>query len=413
MRETEMTKPANIVSNRPPRASVRRRLEIAALLLLIPLALYLWAAPILAERALAKASLQELVADSQRNPDNPRILHYLGLRYQQAGDPGQASSAFSKAAKMDTGDEASWLGWAASSEALGKEDDAYQVLTAFLKLHPHSAPAHYALAVIFARRRVHKAAWEEASAAAKWNPRDADAWRLAGEEALEWGNLATADAAMRRAVALQPQAWLNQMGLGNVLMARDQRSSAIQCFQEAVRLAPDEAAAQLCLGRALLLQARTSEEIDAARRSLQQAVRQQPDLIPAYPLLSRSYSRQGRWAEARSVLLRAERIAPNDADVVFALKNVYEHTGESGMAERYRRRHQILRDFDLRKHDLISHIATAPNDIQARLEVARLCAAHGDDTDARNYYRSALARSPAPEPIRRELAAFEASKVGR
>jgi tetratricopeptide (TPR) repeat protein len=409
MRHTKATKSASTASNPPTRTRTLRYLEIAALIVLVPLAIYLWAAPILAERSLAKASLPELVADSQRHPDNPRIFHYLGLRYQQAGDPGQALTAFSKAAQMDTGDEASWLGWAASSSALGKEDDAYHVLTSFLKPHPESAPAHYALAVIYGHRRVHKAAWEEASAATRLNPRNADAWRLAGEEALQYGNLAGAEAGMRRAVALRPTDWLSQMGLGNVLMAQEQGTAAIPCFQEAVRLAPDEATAQLCLGRALLLQAHTPEEIETARQSLQQAIKLQPDLAPAYPLLGQSYSRQGRWTEARSVLLRAWQIAPNNIDIVFALKTAYEHTGERNLAERFTRLHQTLRDVELKKHALISHIAMVPNDIKARLEVARLCAAHGDYTDARNYYRSALARSPDPEPIRRELAAFEES----
>jgi tetratricopeptide (TPR) repeat protein len=404
-----MTKPTRTVASPPARVRALRRLELVALVLLIPLAIYLWAAPILADRALAKASLQELVADSERHPDNPRIFHYLGLRYQQAGDPGQALTAVSRAAQRDTGDEASWLGWANAAVALGREDDAYRVLSAFLKLHPESAPAHFALAVIFGHRQVHKAAWEEASAATRWNPRDADAWRLAGEEALELGKLTEAEAAMRRAIALRPRDWLNQMGLGNVLMAQEQGTSAVGCYQEAVRLAPDEATAQLCLGRALLTRAHTPEEIEIARRSLLEAIRLQPDLAPAYPLLGESYSRQGRWVDARIVLLRGERIAPDNVNILFALKRVYDHTGEHGLAERLTRRHQILTDFDLKKHALISQIALVPNDIKARLELARLCAAHDDYTDARNYYRSALVRSPDPEPIRRELAAFEDS----
>jgi len=57
---------------------------------LIPVAVYLWAAPTLAERALTQASLPELIADSQRDPNNPRVFHYLGLRYQAAGELEQA-----------------------------------------------------------------------------------------------------------------------------------------------------------------------------------------------------------------------------------------------------------------------------------------------------------------------------------
>src|SRR5262249_47654332 len=105
------------------------------------------------------------------------------------------------------------------------------------------------------------------------------------------------------------------------------------------------------------------------------------------------------------------QIVPDNIDIVFALKTAYEHTGEHDLAARFARLHQTLREVELKKRALISHIAMAPNDIKARLEVARLCAAHGDYTDARNYYRSALARASDPEPIRRELAAFEDSYV--
>ncbi len=404
-----MTGPGKSVSRQPAHGSSRRRLEIAVLLVLIPLAIYFWAAPILADHALAKASLEELVADSQHDPNNPRVFHYLGLRYQATGDTGQALEAFSKAAQMSASDETSWLGWAAASEALGKEDDAYRTLTAYLKLHTESAPAHYALAQIYARRRVHKAAWEEAHTALKYDPQNADIWRLSGEEALQWGNPKEAIAGMQQAVRLKPQDWRNQMGLGNVLMAQDQSGAAIPCFQEAVRLAPNQPTAQLCLGRALLKQAHAPEEITAAQKSLHQALALQPDLAPAYPLLANSYITQGRWKEAQDLLSRGEQVAPRNIDIVFALQKVYQHSGNRALADQYMRRHQTLSDADIKKRNLISRIAKSPNDIAARLEVARLCAANGDDTEAQIYYRSAIARSSDPEPIRRELAAFEES----
>src|SRR5579862_4471724 len=126
--------------NATPDPSIRRkriwRIEAAALILLIPLAAYLWAAPILADRALAKASLHELIAASRQHPDRPRIFYYLGVRYRQAGNLQEAEHAFSQSATLGDDNEATWLAWAAATTSLGREDDAGKILTLFLKSHP-------------------------------------------------------------------------------------------------------------------------------------------------------------------------------------------------------------------------------------------------------------------------------------
>lgn len=387
---------------------LRRRLEIAALLLLIPLAIYLRVAPILAEHALARASLQDLQSAAQRQPQNQRVFYYLGLKYRQSSDLQQAERAFSSAAQRDGNDEASWIAWAVASAAIDRDEDAYKILATFVRFHPRSAAAHYALARLYQQNQAHRRAWEEASAAAKWDPNNVDAWRLSGEEAMFYDHLDEAEAAMRHAVALKPGDWRSQIDLGSILMARKQNARAVLTYRDAVRLAPQAAMAQLSLGRGLLSLARTPAEIDEARQSLLKAADLQPDLAPVHLLLGQSYVKQGRWPEAQRALLQAERLAPNNVDVAFSLSEVYRHVGNPGLAAHEARRHQMLRDFDQQRYALISRIELVPDDIGTRLAVARLCAAHDEYADARYFYRSVLARAPDNSSAKKELDGLEA-----
>src|SRR5581483_525835 len=156
-----MTMVLRLLTSRPDRRALGR-LEIAVFIVLLPLAVYLWSAPGLAERALSRASLRDLIRTSQQQPDNPRVFYYLGLRYQQLGDMEQANAAFSRAAQLRVDDEKSWLAWAETSASIGKDEDALQILKMFLQTHPRSAPAHYALAQLYQQNGAYKRALEEA-----------------------------------------------------------------------------------------------------------------------------------------------------------------------------------------------------------------------------------------------------------
>jgi tetratricopeptide (TPR) repeat protein len=398
------TLPPHNSQPQPPR---RKHVEITALALLLPLAAYVWSAPILADRALAHASLPELVAASHKQPHNPRVFSYLGMRYRQAGSLTQAEQAFAQAAQLGDDTEATWLAWATVTRDINREDDAFTILSLYLKQHPGSARAHYQLALQYQRNDAHKRTWEEAAQAAKCDAQYLDAWRLAGEEAMAWGQFAEAEKALQQAVALAPQDWRSQMDLGTVQAEQKQNATALAAFHAAARLAPSQPLAQLCLGRALLESAHTPAEMHAARIPLQQAIILRPTLAPAHLLLGQSYATQERWSEAAQELREAERLDPNDPETAFSLAGVYRRTGDAPGADREASRHQALKAFIEQKRALISRIEEAPEEIAPRLEVARLCAAHGQLSDASYFYRSILARDPNRQEARSELAALQ------
>src|SRR5581483_1214634 len=222
-----------------------RRLELLALPLLLAVAAYLWTAPIRAERALRSASFDTLIAASKREPNNPRVFYHLGLRLQTFGQIGPARAAFARAATLDGDDEDSWLAWAAMAGALGSDQEAFATLTQFLKTHPRSERAHFALALFYHEEDALQRAYEEALAAARINFGNAAAWRLAGVEALALNKYPEAESALRQA------------------------------------LAPDQAATVLALGRAQLKRAANPSDLEGARQTLARAVALNPNAAPA------------------------------------------------------------------------------------------------------------------------------------
>src|SRR5215470_6308161 len=126
-----------------------RRGEIALLVLLVAIAVSLWTAPYRAERALRQASFSELVAASKKDSDNPRLFFHLGTRLRSLGQTDPARAAFERAATLDHDHEDTWLAWAATAGALGKDQEAFAVLTAYVQSHPRSARGHLALALFY------------------------------------------------------------------------------------------------------------------------------------------------------------------------------------------------------------------------------------------------------------------------
>ena len=97
---------------RPPR---RNRLLLPLLLVALPLigiAWYVRTSPARAERALQKATYSQLAEAIKKDPGNPRVLYYFGLRNRDLGRIGPARAALAHAAELDPDSEEIALAWA-------------------------------------------------------------------------------------------------------------------------------------------------------------------------------------------------------------------------------------------------------------------------------------------------------------
>src|SRR5207237_884641 len=103
--------------------------------------------------------------------------------------------------------------------------------------------AHLSLALFYRQEDAHGRAYDEALAAARTDNKDAFAWRLAGVEAIELRRFDDAENALKRSISQNRKDWRSYVALGNALNAQNRDKQALECFREAVRLAPSEPSA--------------------------------------------------------------------------------------------------------------------------------------------------------------------------
>jgi tetratricopeptide (TPR) repeat protein len=393
-----------LTTPRPQRS--RLPLLLLLLLLLLPVGFYVWTAPAREERALRNAPFDQLLAASKRDPDNPRVFYYMGLRLRQFGQTAPARAAFERAASLDRDDEEAWLAWAATAGDLGSDREAFAALTAFKKNHPNSARVHRALALFYHQQDARQRAYEESLAAARLNPQEPANWQLAGTDAFVMRRYGDSEAAFRKAVTLDPKDWRNHLGLAESLRSLRRGEEALAHYQEANRLAPDEPSANLMLGRALLERAASDSEVADAQKLLLRAASRQPT-ASALVEVGHSYERQRRWQAARRALEQAGRLAPADPGIHFDLSRICLRLGDREAAARETALHKETLAYQSEKLNLLSQMYQVKNDPDIRLKLARLCAAHGDAAEAALEYRRLIARAPDLAAAKKELAALE------
>lgn len=134
-----------------------------------------------------------------------------------------------------------------------------------------------------------------------------DAWLALGKVLLEQKKLTSAEAAVRRAVALAPTVPEPVNELGRVLAAQGNRAEAIKCFRKALELRPNFAQAWHNLGSSLAATNDRSGAIDAYT----QAVRYAPDVFESQFALALLLADKGQLAEALVHTQQAARLNPS------------------------------------------------------------------------------------------------------
>lgn len=141
----------------------------------------------------------------------------------------------------------------------------------------------------------------------------------AARQAQKEGDYAEAVAEYRAALKLMPGNAELQSNLGIAYFLRGEYSYAINCFHEALRQKPDLLASNLFLGLACI---RTSQ-YERSIHPLERAIELNPKLSHAYVDLAGSYDEIGNEDKAVEVLGRAEKLFPDNVDVLYNLGTLY------------------------------------------------------------------------------------------
>jgi cytochrome c-type biogenesis protein CcmH/NrfG len=122
-----------------PKQERRQPLAQVLLIVLIPLAAYLWWRPIQAEHDLERATPDQLRRITSERPGYARAFYYLGLRLEQAGGTGPALDALERAAELDPDDPQIWAAAADAANRTKGPVASFRVMDEFLKHHSGDA----------------------------------------------------------------------------------------------------------------------------------------------------------------------------------------------------------------------------------------------------------------------------------
>jgi len=205
-------------------------------------------------------------------PDNPHLLHLLGVLALGKGRHAEAVSLMERSVSLNADDAAAHvnLGVALMKQG-GRRQDALSALSRAVALNPASADAHNNLGIV-----------------------------LKGME-----RLTEAVAAYRQAIALKPDYAEAFNNLGNALVAMGSIEEAVTSFEKAVALWPDYVEAHYNLGNTLAETGKPVEAVAALRRSLAIApgfVEARSNLIYALDFdpgagLAQAQQERRRWGE--------------------------------------------------------------------------------------------------------------------
>lgn len=192
--------------------------------------------------------------------------------------------------------------------------------------------------------------WE--AIAARFRPRIERAWRLAEsrpKDAEAAGALAmtlqalgryeSAEAAYRRALALDPAAFRFAYYLGTVLQARNRGAEAIEVIEGALGVRGDCPPCRTRLGDLL----RGAGDLEAAEKQYRLALERAPELASVLYGQGRVYAARNDWAAAAERYERACAAAKNYGAAYYALGLAYRKLGEKEKARTALNRFERLR----------------------------------------------------------------------
>jgi Tfp pilus assembly protein PilF len=221
----------------------------------------------------------------------------------------------------------------------------------------------------------------------------------------------------------RPADWLPHSLRGRAYLSAHMPARAIAEFHRAIELNPGHAPTRLELAGALLIEAqfepaRDQYEVylaarppsiealyglaycqlklaqpDAARSTLDRLFALDPE-HPAGCYIRAQLEMQTDTALALVWLRKAERRAPRETDVTYALMQVLSQLGRKEEADQYQRHLNALRGDLARLDELRQTVRKAPDRPAPRFEAGKLCAALGRDGEAARWFRSVLQLDP-------------------
>jgi Flp pilus assembly protein TadD len=247
---------------------------------------------------------------------------------------GEARSLRSNTARMN-----SWHSWSSNSRWLifsSKVNSAYtQLFVTHIDENGMDAPAVLLEHLTAPDRAANIPEFVAAApdAVTRINPRfvdDVSLWR-SGMALMDAGDLKSAGARFKEALALNPRNSKAHITLGNTLEAAGNNDEAMVHYNEAIRLDPSSANAHVNAGNIFLKR----NDHTHAIAEYQLALKVEPDNAYAHYNLGQCFLAAGKLNEALAHLMEVQKQSPQNAPLCFLIGKVNERLGSKSEAVRF------------------------------------------------------------------------------
>jgi tetratricopeptide (TPR) repeat protein len=334
--------------------------------------------------------------------------------------PLDAADALDHAADLDPNDIELFLRLGEALLAAGDPTRAIRAFEEGLQLAPNEPALIRGRARAALAMQLFDDALEDAQAAVRRQPEDAEAWALVGLSTYQLGRDVEAVAALDRALALDPDHRLARRTRGDAYWAQRRFAEAAQDYALAAAAAPEDAELALCLAEARF----ELGDSEAAMAGAGSVMATDPELTDAHLLAARIRRRAGDEAGALAMLDAGLEVAADEPTLYIARARLYQDTGrpylawrdlrwaidlDPGHAEAYRLRGALALDLEGPEEaiaDLEAALEIDPNDAAALAWRGRAHRQNGEPDAAEEDWAEADALLPDDDPLRAQIAVW-------
>jgi tetratricopeptide (TPR) repeat protein len=271
----------------------------------------------------------------KKQPNNPDVLHLLGVLLSQCGDHDSAVRYISKALLFNPSNADLHYNLGNAFQKKGDLDEAINAFQTALGLNPNLVDAHYNLGVALLEKGQLDQAINSFRKALQLNSNLYDAYYNLGNAYRDKGQLDEAISSYQKAIQLNPNFAPGYCNLGSVLQQKGLPEEAIISYQRAIRHNPDFAEAHYNLGNVFL---QDKGQVDEAISCYQKALQIKPDYPDALINLGVALKNKGQVDEAIIRYQKALQITPDNGNAYFNFGLAVEDKGRLEEAISYYRK---------------------------------------------------------------------------
>lgn len=320
---------------------------------------------------------------------NPRDNAALMIRAQRrlAADNTVDAIADLRAVLRDQPDSIELTSLLARAHQANNEPElAREALTRAVSLYPKRAPFRYLLASYLASQKDYAGALREVDSVLRERADDAQALAARAEIQQAAGDVAGAEATLKRLVTLAPEAPAGHLRLARFYVAQKKNAAALAQLEAAAAGAPRDPEILAALVRTLYVEKKT----DRALAVLKQAAAAQPEQAQVLVMYGEALLAQKKPAEAAKSFQRAMEIQP----------------GLEAARSNLARLHLNRREFSEAERLLKEGLQVAPRSVALRLQLAELHQYRESPDLAIAEYEAILAFAPGQDVAANNLASL-------